>query len=421
VTKGRSIAGAACVFALIATTSAAALPQPGAARRHASATKQAAKVARPVYTEAEHTLATPFFVVHYTRTGADHPRFMKDDDHDGIPNYVEKLAAAGNKAWLWYANNHFKPPLTDAAGPDQKLDIYVKALPAGLYGVTYPATSAVGGTFMVVDNQLDEAHLAKHGSLQQTVAHELFHVFQLSYVPNGAIPHWIAEGSALAMQTYVYPQIADAATFDYLDHWLDQPYRSLEDEADGCDHCYGGALFWRFVFAINGKVMPSFFGRLYGYQQIHRPILDGSQPLNETLVKYAKSSLFAAFTRFSYDIYRAGYTPAAAYTLTATAKLARTPVRTVVGLSTHYVPITVPAGATGLGVAVAAGGGPNPEVKLVVGGPKGRGLHAVLRRHGHEKYFVTRFRNAQERKRVMLIVTSGRKVGTRYEVIYQAL
>jgi hypothetical protein len=273
---------------------------------------------------------------------------------------------------------------------------------------------------MVIDNQLDEAHLAKHGSLQQTVAHELFHVFQLSYVPNGTIPHWIAEGSALAMQTEVYPQIVDTATFDYIDHWLDQPWRSIEDQANGCDHCYGGALFWRFLFSINGKVLPEYFGRLYGYTQIKRPLLDGTQPLNETLVKYAGGSLFDAFTRFSYDIYKAGYKPAPYYRITAGKKVARTPVHTVVGLSTHYVPISVPAGSKALGVAVGAGGGPNPLVKLVIGGRKGRTIRPVLRAKGHEQYFSVRFRNAKERASVMLIVTSGRRVGTRYLVATQA-
>src|SRR6058998_511487 len=141
----------------------------------------ASQVARPTYTTPEVTVSSPYVVVHYTRTGADHPRFMKDDDGDNVPNYIEKLAAAANKAWLWYGHNGFKAPLPDTGGPDAKLDIYVKALPAGEFGVTVPTAHAVGGSFIVLDNQLDEAHLATHGSLQQTMAHELFHEFQLSY------------------------------------------------------------------------------------------------------------------------------------------------------------------------------------------------------------------------------------------------
>jgi hypothetical protein len=380
----------------------------------------AATTPRPTYKTREVTISSPYVVVHYTRSGPDRPRFMKDDDHDGVPNYIEKLAAAANKAWLWYGHNGFKAPLPDAAGPDAKLDIYVKALPAGVFGVTLPTTVAQGGSFMVVDNRLDMAHLAVHGSLQQTVAHELFHEFQLSYVPDGRIPRWAAEGSAVAMQTYVYPQVVDAATFSYLDAWLNQPGRSLFDEAQGCAHCYGGGLFWRFLFGIGNHVVPEYFGRLYGYEQAHKAILQGLQPLDEILQKRAHSSLYSAFARFSYNIYRAGYKPAAHYKLSASTAVATTPTRVVRGLSTHYVPIAVPPDAKGIGVGIRSAGGPNPEVKLVLGGPKGRVIEGILRDKGRLQYFVPTFRDAKERSSVMLIVTAGRKVGTAYKVAYQA-
>jgi hypothetical protein len=376
---------------------------------------------RPTYKTKEVTVASPWFVVHYTRTGPDHPRFMKDDNHNGVPNYIEKLAAAANKAWLWYAHNGFKGPLADSVGPDANLDIYVKALPAGVYGVTHPTTAANGGSFMVIDNQLDMAHLAVHGSLQQTVAHELFHEFQLSYVPDGRIPHWAAEGSAIAMQTYVYPQVVDATTFSYLDTWLNQPWRSLYDESNGCAHCYGGALFWRFLFGLGNHVVSEYFGRLYGYELVHKPIALGLRPLDEILRKRSKETLYSAFGRFSYDIYRAGYKPATRYKLTASPSIATTPTRTVFGLSTHYIPIAMPADAKGIGVGIAADRGPSPEVKLVVGGPKGRVIEGVLREKGKLQYFVPTFRNANERKHVMLIVTSGRQIGTAYKVAYQSL
>jgi hypothetical protein len=378
-------------------------------------------VPRPTYKTPEATVSSPWIVVHYTRTGPDHPRFMKDDNHNGVPNYIEKLAAAANKAWLWYAHNGFKGPLPDTAGPDSMLDIYVKALPPGVFGITLPTTVAKGGSFMVIDNQLDMAHLAVHGSLQQTVAHELFHEFQLAYVPDGNIPRWAAEGSAIAMQTYVYPQVVDAATFSYLDTWLNQPWRSLYDEANGCVHCYGGALFWRFLFGLGNHVVSEYFGRLYGYELSHKPILLGLQPLDEILRKRTHGSLYSAFGRFSYDIYRSGYKPATRYRLTASPSIATTPTRVVRGLSTHYIPIAMPAAAKGVGVGVEAAAGPNPEVKLVIGGPKGRVIEGVLRDKGKLQYFVPTFRSARERKSVMLIVTSGRQIGTAYKVAYQAL
>jgi hypothetical protein len=223
------------------------------------------------------------------------------------------------------------------------------------------------------------------------------------------------------MQTYVYPQIADEATFSYLDQWLTQPGRSLFDEARGCDHCYGGALWWRFVFALGRHVLSDYFGRLYGYEQLHRPILNGLQPLNEILQKDVRNgSLYAEYARFSYDIYRANYRPAAAYRLTAGTRTKTTRLKVVLGLSTHYVPIAVPAGARSIAVDVSAGGGPNPNVKLVVGGPKGRVVRARLHDHGQLQTFATRFRSARERGSVVLIVTSGREHGTAYRVSYRA-
>jgi hypothetical protein len=401
-------------YALTAAVAASAIVFAGTA-------SAATLVPRPTYKSAERTVASPWIVVHYTRTGTDHPRFMKDDNHNGVPNYIEKLAAAANKAWLWYAHNGFKGPLPDSAGPDAKLDIYVKALPPGVFGITLPTTVAQGGSFMVIDNQLDMAHLAVHGSLQQTVAHELFHEFQLSYMPDGRIPHWAAEGSAVAMQTYVYPQVVDASTFSYLDAWLNQPWRSLYDEAHGCSHCYGGALFWRFLFSLGNHVVSEYFGRLYGYEQAHKPILLGLQPLDEILRKRTHGTLYSAFGRFSYDIYRSGYKPASPYKLTASPSIGTTTKHTVRGLSTHYIPITVPADAKGIGVGIAAASGPNPEVKLVVGGPKGRVIEGLMRQKGELQYFVTTFRNAKERASAMLIVTSGRQIGTAYKVAYQSL
>jgi len=382
---------------------------------------QAAKVkleTRPSYTVKQATvLESPYVAVHYVRTSKDAAKFV-DDDKDGVPNYVEKLIAAANEAWLFYAKNGFKAPLPDSAGGNAKVDIYVKALPAGIFGYAVPPKFTRNGAFMVVDNKLNLAHRTT-GSLQQTVAHELFHLFQFSYVPSGNLPFWAAEGSAVAMETFVYPQIADAFTFAAVDHWLNQPWRSLYDEARGCDHCYGSALWWRFVFSLGNNVMSEYFGRLYGYEKIGKPILNGLQPLNEILLKRKKETLYDAFSRFSYNIYRSGYRPATTYSIQATASPQRTKIQTVVGLSTHYIPVKTAARTRGVLIGVGLGGGPTPNVKLVVGGPKGRVIPGIRRDSGRERYINVRFANERERKNVMLIVTSGRQEGAAYLVATQ--
>jgi hypothetical protein len=48
-------------------------------------------------------------------------------------------------------------------------------------------------------------------------------------------------------------------------------------------------------------------------------------------------------------------------------------------------------------------------------------IEGVLRDRGKLQYFVPTFRNAKERAHVMLIVTSGRQIGTAYKVAYQSL
>jgi hypothetical protein len=380
------------------------------------------KVPRPTFRHPATVIESPYVALHYTKLGDNRPP-LTDDDRDGVPNYVEKAAGSANKAWLFYGHNGFKAPLADTGGGSPKVDIYIARLPKGLLGVTIPASKTEQGAFMIVSNRLTLAHRAMQGSLQQTVAHELFHLWQLSYVPSGALPGWAIEGSATAMETYVYPQIADPVRFDYVDHWLDQPWRSLYDERAGCDHCYGGALWWRFVFHLGNHVLPEYFGRLYGYAKTAQPTGDGTQPLDEVITKQTngKENLFTAFSRFSYDIYRAGYRPAPFTRLTASTQLASTPVKVVRGLSTHYIPIAVPPGAKGVAVAVAAAGGPNPDVKLIVGGAKGRGIDRIVRADGHEQFFEATFANAAEAQKVMLIVTSGRREGAAYMVAYQAL
>lgn len=374
---------------------------------------------RPSYSlKQAPVIESPYVAVHYVRTSKDAPRFV-DDDKDGVPNYVEKIAAAANEAWLFYGKNGFKAPLPDTAGGSPKVDIYVKALPRGLYGYAVPPARSRNGAFMVLDNQLNMAHRTL-GSLQQTVAHELFHLWQFSYVPSGNLPFWAAEGAATAMETLVYPQIVDVFTFASIDHWLNQPWRSLYDEARGCDHCYGSALWWRFVFAMGNNVMSEYFGRLYGYEKIGKPILNGLQPLNEILMRRNKETLYDAFSRFSFNIYRAGYRPAPFLTIRPTSSVQQTKIQVVRGLSTHYIPVKAAAGARGVTIGVGLGGGPLPNVKLVVGGPKGRVLAGVRRNGGRERYFDVRFASARERANVMLIVTSGREEGAGYLVATRA-
>src|SRR6266571_3031421 len=132
-------------------------------------------------------------VVHYVTTGLDAPP-LNDDNGNGVPDYVEEVSTAAETALGYYGSHGFKPAAADTRGPNSLTDIYIEHLPdPGLYGVTFAYNYASGGTFVILSSRLDQSPDVAMGSLDATVAHELFHVIQNAYVPNGRMPMWVDE------------------------------------------------------------------------------------------------------------------------------------------------------------------------------------------------------------------------------------
>lgn len=359
-------------------------------------------------------------VVHYVTSGRDAVP-AEDANGNDVPDYVEETGLAGDEAAGAFVTFGFKRLLPDTGGGNFKVDIYLKRLPQDLLGVAIPHAFGVGGGFMMLDTRLNPAKgRITVASLRHTVAHELFHMVQYSYVPNGDIPAWAAEGMASAMAIYAFPFSQDKIQDFLVDLWLKTPWVSLYDERFGCARCYGGAIWWRFMYQLEGRTIPEYMGRLFGYQKSGQKILDGTQPLEETLKRYGHGGLHTSFTRFAVNLYEAGLRPAPLYGLRASTKVQVSKVRVVRGLSTHYIPIAAPAGSTGLRVAIASGGGPRPAVTLFTGGPKGRRFGGSQLQVINGKSYEFRFANDAERKQNMLIVTSGRKDGVAYTIAYQS-
>lgn len=360
-------------------------------------------------------------VVHWAASGVNAPP-KADANRNRVPDYAEAVGRAADEAIGAFVAYGFKPLLPDTGGGDAKVDIYLRKLPRGLLGVSIPHSQGAGGAFTVISTQLDPRQGVKTAiGLRHTVAHELFHIAQYSYVPDGRLPGWAAEGMAEAMAIYTFPSSQDKLGDFAVDQWLKTPWLSLYDQRFGCARCYGGAIWWRFLFQLHGRMLPAYLGRLYGYEQSGRPILDGTGPLTETLQRAGKGTLWDNFTRFAVNLYRGGYHPRPLYGLRAQAGAQLTKIRVVNGLSTHYIPIAVPANAKRLRVAIATGGGPRPNVQLVTGGPKGRAFTGGTLRTINGKSFEFRFRSAAERKANMLIVTSGRRDPVAYQIAYQAV
>jgi hypothetical protein len=287
--------------------------------------------------------------------------------------------------------------------------------------LTFAQTYAEGGTFVLASPRLDPAQPKAFGGLRTTVAHELAHVVQFAYVGDGGFPAWAAEGSAVALSMLVFPTMEDIVATQYLDSWLAQPWLPLYDERFSCVHCYGGAWWWLYVARHHRGALQRYFAQLGADNARGRETRIGVSQLDLALRRSGAGPLREVFTRFSLSLYRKGLPLGAPYELTARAKPRVTPVLGVFGLSAQYVPVRVPAGSRGVVVAVPYGAGPRPDVTLVVGGPKGRLVSGRQFRPGRGVILSTVFRNARERRRVVLILTSGHLDGVRYQLGYASV
>jgi hypothetical protein len=309
--------------------------------------------------------------VHYVTTGLDAPP-LNDDNGNGVPDYVEEIGSAADAALEYYRAHRFLPVPADGAGPDGRPDIYVKHFQdPDLYGLTIGKANAEGGTFVLVSPHLDMSPKLARGSVAITVAHELFHVVQFGYLPDGALPAWIAEGSATAASMLVYPAVDDLTYAEYFDEWLAQPWRPLYDERSYCDHCYGGGIWWAFLMHADPGLLPDYFHRLAAIRATGNGFGVGAKALDDTMRARGDGSLASFFAAFSVAVYRARLHPETTYSLTAT-RTGEARTMPLNGLSAQYVPIDVPSGARRISVDVRTGSSDRPRVTLVLGGASGR-------------------------------------------------
>ena len=352
--------------------------------------------------------ATPYVsagaVVHYVTTGLDAPP-LNDDNGNGIPDYVEEVGAAADSAFAYYAARGFRAPLADSAGPNPLPDIYIKHFHnPDLFGLTFAAANAQGGSFVVISSHLDPSPALARGSLAATVAHELFHVVQNAYTPGGQMPDWVAEGSAEAMSLLVEPKIEDLVSVDYMDEWLAQPWRPLFDERFYCDHCYGGALWWATLAQLKPTLLPQYFAALARQARAKQPTGFGLNPLNTLLRNDGYGSLDSVFFHFGIGLYRSGIRFVPAYSLTARHAATIHPGQ-IDPLSMQFIPIVVPPSCRTLQLGIERSSKLFHAV-VIVGGPKGRVV----------THDPIRLGTAADRKHVLLIVTSGGVAQQRYAI-----
>jgi putative flavoprotein involved in K+ transport len=300
------------------------------------------------YASPELTYPSERVVVHYVALGIDAPP-LNDDDGDGVPDYVQLVGRAADRALAYYERRGFRAPLPDEDGPDARPDLYVTRFMPGTLGIAFPSAEATGGPFAVVSNNLDPSAERSFGSVHATVAHELFHLVQFAYFPaddTAALPPpWILEGTAAALETRVAPELDDLVSTLQLRHWFAATGRSIVSQS------YGAQLLWRSLDAQQPRFLPALFARLAAAPAAG----DGRDVVAATYARTAGRPFAQAFHRFAVAVAGDhGEVIEPAFRLGAVAT--RTAV--VAPLAVHYVrPVLPRAGGYALTVTFPHGRG----------------------------------------------------------------
>jgi hypothetical protein len=241
-------------FMLFSQSAAATRPRPDAIPPNQVYTDIAPNALRIFndYATPSRVYSSTRAVVHYVTAGPDAPA-LNDDDEDGVPDYVERVAEAADMAIGYYKRRGFAGIAADTGGPDSSPDVYISRFAPGYFGVAFPASDADGGAFVAVSNSLDPSPVRSLGSMYGTVAHELFHLVQFSSSARGSdLPEWALEGMAAAMENRVFPSLDDIVTSLQLRGWFAAPQRGVTGQT------YGSQLLWRFLDADAPGLLSAF-------------------------------------------------------------------------------------------------------------------------------------------------------------------
>jgi hypothetical protein len=266
------------------------------------------------------TYGGPHVLIHYATVG-DSAIFEANvdvDPADGIPDYVNDLLDIFEYVWDYETDSlgYLEPLPDNGRGGDDRLDIYMVNLGAGVYGFTVPDPDSIDQFkmpgYLEIDNDFAGTHYG--GSIETvlqaarvTAAHEFFHAVQYAYdryefeydnihQPSTHKPWWL-EASSTWMEDIVYDDVNDYLS--YLPFFLPFPYLSLGtfSYAIGTVESYHpyGACIW-----------PIYLSEKYDVDIIRRiwegcATVDGYNLLNVTdsLMRMESSSLEKAFLEFA--------------------------------------------------------------------------------------------------------------------------
>lgn len=200
--------------------------------------------------------------IHYTTSGSNSVYLPNvDDNSDGIPDYVNKVAEIADSVWEFEVNHLGYPaPLPDDTnGGDSLKDIYITDMGSSYYGVTWPETSVPPRSvtsYIEIDNDFDiwpynlsDEMEDRLDAARVTIAHEFFHTIHYTmdateFETRGSIGYlawW--EMTAVWMEEMAYDDINDY--YAYLVYYYNYPWLGLQHVVypGNTIHQYGCAVF----------------------------------------------------------------------------------------------------------------------------------------------------------------------------------
>lgn len=173
---------------------------------------------RPVLSGPEETAETRFFVLHYTRSGAD---AVSQEYANTVEAELDSIWKREINEFGWPA-----PPQDCGEGGDTRYDVYLMDTMSDSDMLGYTDPDAILGdnpaseqienwatySHLVIENDFEGDQL-RDSLMRATAAHEFHHAIQFGYDLNDIGGQWYYEASATWMETQVYPEEEDASPY----------------------------------------------------------------------------------------------------------------------------------------------------------------------------------------------------------------
>ena len=211
------------------------------------------------YASPERTYSSERIVVHYVVLGIDAPP-LNDDDADGIPDYVEHVGAAADRALAYYERRGFRAPLADEGGPDARPDVYVSRFSPGTLGVAFPAADSSGRRVRGRGEQPRPERRSGASRASTRPSRTSSSTSSSSRTSARRRSRRSRPGSSrgrpLRSRRASNPRLDDLVSTIQLRRWFSATEQSITAQS------YGAQLLWRRLDAEQPRLLPALFRRL---------------------------------------------------------------------------------------------------------------------------------------------------------------